>query len=293
MNDVTTAPAQPADLQPAPVEIAAPATCGSAGPQRIACLSSETVEVLYALGQAHRIAGITAFARHPAGVTKLHPIISGFSTAKAEKIFAVQPDLVLAYSGLQGEIVKECIQAGLEVHFFNQRSIAGILGMIATLGRLLDCQPQAQALIAELNSTLAAARAQAATLPRRPRVYFEEWHSPLYSGIRWVSELIEIAGGEDIFAARSSAVAAKDRTVSADEVIAAAPELMIASWCGQPLDPAQVYERAGWAAVPALARQQVHEIASHDLLVPGITAITRGLPQLQTLITAVALEPAA
>jgi iron complex transport system substrate-binding protein len=147
------------------------------GPQRIACLSSETVEVLYALGQEHRIAGITAFARHPAGVTKKHPIISGFSTAKAEKIFAVEPDLILAYSSLQGEIVKECILAGFEVHFFNQRSIAGIFKMIATLGLLLDCTERASALIAQLQAQIDAAKDEAPALRYAPKFI-------LKSGIR-------------------------------------------------------------------------------------------------------------
>lgn len=254
------------------------------GPQRIACLSSETVEVLYALGQAHRIVGITAFARHPVGVTKNHPIISGFSTAKAEKIFAVEPDLILAYSSLQGEIVKECILAGYEVHFFNQRSIAGIFQMIATLGLLLDCTERADALIANLQSQLDNARFVAATYPVHPKVYFEEWHTPLYTGIRWVSELIAIAGGVDVFDEISHAPRAADRTVTADQVIAAAPELILGSWCGQAFDTQAVLKREGWEGIPAIVERQVFEIASEDLLVPGITAITRGLPLIQSFI---------
>lgn len=252
-------------------------------PTRIACLSSETVDVLYALGQEHRIAGISAFSRHPAGVTKLHPIICGFSSAKAEKIIAVKPDLVLAYSSLQGEIVKECVLAGLEVHFFNQKSIAGIFNMIATLGRLLDCQPQAGELIAGLQAQIDAARALAATFKHRPKVYFEEWHDPFYTGIRWVSELIEIAGGEDIFSSLSHAVRAKERTVSAEQILAAAPDIIIGSWCGQAFDTAAVRAR-GWDTIPALQNNQLFEIASHDLLVPGIAAIRDGLVQIQTII---------
>lgn len=254
------------------------------GPQRIACLSSETVEVLYALGQAHRIAGISAFSRHPAGVTKNHPIICGFSSAKVEKIFAVEPDLILAYSSLQGEMVKECILAGFEVHFFNQKSIAGIFDMIGLLGRLLDCVERAEALIADLQAKIIAARAEAATYAMRPKVYFEEWHTPLYSGIRWVSELIEIAGGEDVFASLSHATRAKDRSVTPEQVIEAAPDLIIGSWCGQAFEPETVKARAGWQSIPAVCNQQVFEIASEDLLVPGITAITRGLPLIQAHI---------
>ncbi|XZG68906.1 cobalamin-binding protein [Chitinibacteraceae bacterium HSL-7] len=252
------------------------------GPQRIACLSSETVEVLYALGQEHRIAGITAFARHPAGVTKNHPIISGFSTAKSDKILAVKPDLILAYSSLQGEIVKECILAGLEVHFFNQKSVAGIFGMIATLGRLLDCSERASELIASLQSRIDEARAAAAQMPRRPKVYFEEWHTPLYTGIRWVSELIAIAGGRDIFEAVSHAPRAKDRAVTPEQVIDAAPDLILGSWCGQTFDTEAVKARAGWQSIPAVQHNRVFDIPSEDLLVPGITAITRGLPLIQT-----------
>jgi iron complex transport system substrate-binding protein len=259
------------------------------GPQRIACLSSETVEVLYALGQEHRIAGISAFSRHPAGVTKNHPIICGFSSAKVEKIFAVEPDLILAYSSLQGEMVKECILAGYEVHFFNQKSIAGIFDMIALLGRMLDCVDRAEALIADLQAKIIAARAEAATYTVRPKVYFEEWHTPLYTGIRWVSELIEIAGGEDIFDAVSHAVKAKDRTVSPEQVIKAAPELIIGSWCGQKFDTEAVQNREGWHAIPAVQNQQLFDIASEDLLVPGITAITRGLPLIQAHIRKLAV----
>ncbi len=254
------------------------------GPQRIACLSSETVEVLYALGQEHRIAGITAFARHPVGVTKNHPIISGFSTAKVEKIFAVKPDLILGYSSVQGGIVKECIIAGYEVHIFNQRSIAGIFQMIATLGWWLNCVERAEQLIANLQSRIENARFVAATFPLHPRVYFEEWHTPMYAGIHWVSELIEIAGGVDVFADVAQQVSAENRKVSAEQVIAAAPELIIGSWCGQKFDPEVVQSREGWSIIPAVQQQQIHEIASEDLLVPGMTAITRGLPLIQNLI---------
>ena len=258
------------------------------GPQRIACLSSETVEVLYALGQEHRIAGISAFARHPEGVSKNHPIICGFSSAKVEKIFAVEPDLILAYSSLQGDIVKECILAGFEVHFFNQKSIAGIFDMIANLGRMLDCNDRADALISDLLTQIRAAQDEAATYASRPKVYFEEWHTPLYSGIRWVSELIAIAGGEDVFASLSHATRAKDRTVTPEQVIAAAPDLIIGSWCGQDFEPGTVSARAGWQAIPAVKNQQLFAVASEDLLVPGITAITRGLPLLQSHIRSLA-----
>ena len=254
------------------------------GPQRIACLSSETVEVLYALGQQHRIVGISAFSRHPAGVTKNHPIISGFSTGKAEKIFAVQPDLILAYSSLQGEMVKECIMAGFEVHFFNQKSIAGIFNMIHTLGLLLNCSQRATELVTELQTQIDTARAESVNFNQRPKVYFEEWHTPLYTGVHWVSELIDIAGGEDVFAAHSHAVKAKDRTVTPEQVIAAAPDLILGSWCGQTFKPATVMARAGWDSIPAVAKQQVFEIKSEDLLVPGISAIKRGLPLIQAYI---------
>ncbi|AZN37513.1 ABC transporter substrate-binding protein [Iodobacter ciconiae] len=251
---------------------------------RIACLSCETVDVLYALGQQHRVAGISAFSRHPEGVTKQHPIICGFSSAKVEKILAVKPDLVLAYSSLQGEIVKECILAGLEVHFFNQKNLVGIFNMIDTLGRLLDCQPAATALISDLEAQIDAACARAACFQSRPKVYFEEWHDPLYTGIRWVSELIEIAGGEDIFSELSHATRAKDRTVSPEQVIAAQPDIIIGSWCGQPFDINAVRTRPDWQSIPAVANNQLFEITSHDLLVPGIAAIRDGLGQIQKII---------
>ncbi|UXY13906.1 ABC transporter substrate-binding protein [Chitiniphilus purpureus] len=254
-------------------------------PGRIACLSSETVHVLYALGEQHRIVGVSAFARHPAGVTGRHPVICGFQSGKPDKILAVRPELVLAYSSLQGDLVKACVEAGLPVHLFNQHDLAGIFGMIATLGRLLDCTGRADALIAALQARLDAARPVAGG--PRPRVYFEEWHSPLTTGIRWVSELIGIAGGEDVFAAQSHAVRFAGRQVDAAAVIAAAPQLIVGSWCGQPFDAARVMARHGWDVVPAVRQARVHSIASHDILVPGIAAITHGLPQLQTLIRSI------
>ncbi|NNM52209.1 MAG: ABC transporter substrate-binding protein [Pseudomonadales bacterium] len=256
----------------------------SYSPERIVCLSSETVELMYALNQQHRIAGITAFARYPVGLHRRHPVVSGFSSAKVEKILAVKPDLILAYSYLQTDIVDACIKAGVEVHVFTQSNLAGILGMIDTMGRLLDCVASAAALRLDLQQQLENAERVAQGLSQQPRVYFEEWDEPMITGIQWVSELIALAGGVDVFAARARSGAARDRVVSGEEVLAADPQVIIGSWCGKKFLPESLALRPEWNKLPALQNQCVFEIASHDILVPGMTAITRGLPQLRALI---------
>jgi iron complex transport system substrate-binding protein len=253
-------------------------------PQRVACLSSDSVEILYALGQQHRIVGITAFARHPVGVTQNHPIISGFSCAKIYKIVDVKPDLVLAFSDLQRDIVQECAQAGLEVHLFNPRSLADIFRSIDTLGRLLNCSAQATQIIAQLQQQIELIRQSAAQLSYRPRVYFEEWHDPMISAIHWVSELIEIAGGQDVFAMLAPLHSAKARVIQPEQVIAAQPELIIGSWCGQPFKPDQVRERKGWHNIPAVTNGHLFDIDSADLLIPSLAAIMQGLPKLHQMI---------
>lgn len=248
-------------------------------PQRIACLSTETVEALYALGQQDRIAGISGFTVWPAQARREKPKISGFSTAHIDKIVAVKPDLVLAFSDLQADIVHDCVRAGLAVHVFNQRDIAGIFAMIRTLGRLTGA-PQADVLIAELGQAIDAARAFAGECSRRPRVYFEEWDDPLVSGIRWVSQLIEIAGGVDVFSTTAPAQSATQRVVTAEQVQQAQPEIIIASWCGKKFNKQRLLAREGWQALPAVRNDLVFEIKSAAILSPGISAITRGLPQI-------------
>lgn len=255
------------------------------GPQRIACLSAETTEVLYLLNQQHRIAGISGFTTHPPRAKKELPKIAAFSSANIEKILAVQPDLVLAFSNLQADIVASLVQAGLQVHVFNQRSIAGILDMILTLGQLVDAREAAQSLVAELQTQLDQVAAQAEFLPRAPKVYFEEWNQPMISGIRWVSEMITLAGGVDCFAELSSEHSAKQRVIEdPDEVIRRQPDIIIGSWCGKKFQPEQVLARPGWGSIPAVQSGQIHEIKSADILQPGPAAIRLGLKQLQGII---------
>lgn len=254
-------------------------------PQRIACLTSEIAETLYLLGEEDRIVGISGFTTRPARARREKPKISGFSSAKIDNILAVQPDLVLGFSNLQGDIARDLIQAGIEVHIFNQRTISGILRMIATLGALVGAHDKAHALINELTAGLDAIRAATSKLPRRPKIYFEEWHDPLYSAIPWVMELIEIAGGENCFPEFIRSGAARERKIEdSNEVIRRQPDIIIGSWCGKKFQPEQVIARAGWDAIPAVRDGQVFEIKSPLILTPGPAALTEGVKQLQKII---------
>lgn len=256
-------------------------------PQRIACLSTEAVDVLYALGEAHRIAGISGFTVYPPQARKEKPKISGFSTGKLEKILAVEPDLVLAFSGLQTEICTELIKSGVAVHHFNQRSVEGILAMVETVGRLVGAEAKALTLVTELEALIHAARLRAAQRGRRPRVYFEEWNDPLISAIGWASELIDIAGGDNVFVELAAHQGAKQRYIHDPlEVVRRAPDIIIGSWCGKKFQPEQLYTRAGWENVPALLNRQLHEIKSPDILAPGPAAIRYGLTQLGVIFDA-------
>lgn len=247
----------------------------SGGAERIVCLTEETVETLYLLGQSHRIVGVTGYAVRPPQVRREKPRIGAFTSADAEKIVALKPDLVLGFSDLQAPIAAELIAAGIEVHVFNQRDVAGILRMIRTLGALAGCAGAADAMAQGHEARLAAIAAT--PRPARPRVWFEEWDDPLISAIGWVSELIGIAGGEDIFADRARAGLARDRIVTPDQVLARAPEVILASWCGKKVVPARIAARPGWADLPALRQGRVHEIKSPLILAPGPAALTEGL----------------
>ncbi|MCG4455221.1 cobalamin-binding protein [Pseudomonas sp. MMS21-TM103] len=255
------------------------------GPQRIVCLSTETCETLYLLGEQERIAGISGFTVRPPQARKEKPKVSGFTTARLDKILAVKPDLVLGYCDLQADIAAELAREGLEVHLFNQRDIAGTYRMIETLGALVHANDRAERLIAELQDGLECIRASAAQLPRRPRVYFEEWNEPLISGIGWVSELIELAGGEDCFAELGACKRAKQRIIADPlEVVRRAPDLIVGSWCGKRFRPEQVLARPGWQTIPAVRNGQLFEIKSADILQAGPAALTDGVRQLHALI---------
>ncbi len=255
------------------------------GPQRIVCLSTETCETLYLLGEQRRIVGISGFTVRPPQARKEKPKVSGFTTARLDKILAVKPDLVLGYCDLQADIAAELAREGLEVHLFNQRDVAGILRMIETLGALVHASAQAEQLVAQLQAGLDQVAQQAAKLPRRPRVYFEEWNEPLISGIGWVIELITLAGGDDCFAELAAHKRARERIIADPlEVVQRDPELIIGSWCGKRFRPEQVAARAGWDAVTAVRTGQLHEIKSPDILQPGPSALREGVQQLQALI---------
>jgi len=253
-------------------------------PERIVCLTEETVETLYLLGEERRIAGVSGYAVRPARVRREKPRVSAFISADFEKILALKPDLVLTFSDLQADIVAELIRRNVAVHAFNQRDIAGILAMIRTLGALVGAPEKAEALVASLEQRIEHVRARPAMLKRRPRVYFEEWDEPMISGIRWVAELIEIAGGIEIFPELSLRKNAKDRIVSADDVIAAAPDIIVGSWCGKKFVPAKVAAREGFAAVPAVRTGWLREIKSPLILQPGPATLTDGLDALAGII---------
>ena len=253
--------------------------------RRIACLSTEAVETLYLLGAEDQIAGISGFTVYPARARKEKPKVSGFTTGKLEKILAVKPDLVIGFSDLQADLARDLVKAGIEVHVFNHRSVAGIFCMIETLGALVGKGLEAAKLCEALQERIVEARDSAKSLPRRPRVYFEEWHEPMISGIGWVSELIGIAGGGDVFGELASRHSAKERIIAdGAEVIARAPDIIIGSWCGRKFQPDHVRARPGWQAVPAVRDGRLFEIKSADILAPGPTAITRGLKQLSQIV---------
>lgn len=254
-------------------------------PRRIVCLTEETTETLYLLGEQDRIVGISGFTVRPPQARREKPKVSTFSSARIERILALEPDLVLGFSDIQAEIAAELIRRGLSVHVFNHRSVAGILGMIHTVGALVDAVGKAEALIATLQQELEALAAAAAALPRRPRVYFEEWDAPLISGIRWVSELIELAGGEDCFGELASEPLAKNRIIAdPQEVVRRNPDLIIGSWCGKRFRPEQVAARPGWEVISAVRAGRLHEIRSSDILQPGPAALTDGVRQIHALI---------
>jgi iron complex transport system substrate-binding protein len=254
-------------------------------PQRIVCLTTETVEVLYALGESERIAGISGYTVRPPQARKEKPKVYAFTTGDIEKILAVQPDLVLTFSDLQADIAHDLIKAGVPVYAFNTRSVDDILGMVETLGRLVGAEEKAAVLVSELEGQIAAARTIAAEriakTGHRPRVYFEEWDAPNITAVRWASELIEIAGGADIFPERALSPLARDRILADPlEVVRRDPEIIIGSWCGKHFRPEHIAARPGWSTVSAVQSGRMHEIKSAIILTPGPVAISEGLPLL-------------
>jgi len=256
-------------------------------PARIVCLTEETTETLYLLGEERRIVGISGFTVRPPRARREKPKVSAFTSAKIGKILELRPDLVLGFSDLQADIAAELIRAGIEVHVFNHRSVAEILRMIATLGAMIGCAAKAETLVDELSAGLEAVRASAARLPRRPRVYFEEWDEPQISGIRWVSELVTIAGGEDCFPELAREPLGKNRIIADPlEVPRRAPQVIFGSWCGKKFRPERVGARPGWADVPAVRDGNLYEIKSSIILQPGPAALTDGVRELHARILA-------
>jgi len=258
--------------------------------ERIVCLTEETTETLYLLGEERRIVGISGFTVRPPQARKEKPRVSAFTSAKIDKILELAPDLVLGFSDLQAQIAAELISHGVAVHIFNQRSVAEILTMIRTLGGIVGAEHKAASLVAGLESGLDGIRRSALALQRRPLVYFEEWDSPPICGIHWVSELVELAGGIDCFREMARRPLAKDRIIAdAMEVPRRSPQMIFGSWCGKKFRPQLVAARPGWDAVPAVRDGELHEIKAPIILQPGPAALTEGVGALHAKIRAWAL----
>jgi iron complex transport system substrate-binding protein len=253
------------------------------------CLTEETTETLYLLGQGDRIVGVSGYTVRPPEARQ-KPKISAFINAKFDKIAALEPDLILAFSDLQADLVAELIRRGLPVVTFNQRSVGEILQMIRMLGGLMGCQAKAERLADQLEAGLDGIREAAACLPKRPRVFFEEWDEPLISGIRWVEELVEVAGGNPIFPELAQCGLAKNRIVDPGEVARRDPDVVFASWCGKKMKKATIQNRPGWDRVGAVRNDRIFEIKSTYILQPGPAALTDGVAQLHAHLSAVALR---
>jgi iron complex transport system substrate-binding protein len=254
-------------------------------PSRIVCLTEETTETLYLLEEDWRIVGISGFTVRPQRARREKPKVSAFLSAKVERIRDLRPDLVLGFSDLQADIAAQLVRLGLNVFIFNQRDVTGILQMIRVLGGMIGCEAKADALAMRLEQDLDEVRAAAARFARRPRVYFEEWDEPMICGIRWVSELIGIAGGEDCFADNAQHALGKDRIIADPlEVVRRSPDIILGSWCGKKFQPATVALRPGWEQVPAVAQRQLHEIKSPIILQPGPAALTDGVRAIHEIL---------
>ena len=260
-------------------------TSATGFPQRIVCLTEETTETLYLLGEDWRIVGISGFTVRPPRARREKPRVSAFLSAHTERILALKPDLVLGFSDLQADIAATLVRAGLEVHVFNHRSVADILRMIRTLGGMIGREARARTLADELAAGLEAVRERAAAQPPRPRVYFEEWDDPLISGIGWVSELITLAGGEDCFPELAREALGRNRIIADPlEVPRRAPDIVLGSWCGKKFRAERVAARPGWSEVPAVRAGYLREIKSSIILQPGPAALTDGVQAIQQII---------
>ena len=256
------------------------------GPQRIVCMTEETTEWLYLLGQENRIVGISGYTVRPRRARDEKPRVSAFTSAKIDKILALEPDCVLGFSDMQADIASSLIRAGVQVTVFNQRSVAEIFSVLYQVAAMVGQGEQGLARIADIQRQLAAIAEAAAALPRRPRIYFEEWDVPHISAIRWVSELMGIAGGDDCFPELAAQSLGKNRIIGdSDEIIRRDPDIIIGSWCGKKFRPEKVAARPGWQDVPAVRNGQLFEIKSADILQPGPAALTDGVAQMHRIIS--------
>jgi len=254
-------------------------------PERIVCLTEETTETLYLLGEERRIVGISGYTVRPPRARQEKPRVSAFLSARIDRILELKPDLVLGFSDLQADIARDLAKAGMNIMIFNQRSVGEILSMIQMLASLVGAPEKGAALVERLETGLREVSEAAKGFARRPRVYFEEWDEPMISGIGWVSELIEVAGGEDIFAELSRSHAATGRIIgNAAEVVLRKPDVMLASWCGKKFRPERVAARPGWQEVPAVRDGQLFEIKSADILQPGPAALTDGVRRMHSIL---------
>ena len=260
---------------------------GKAGvefPERVVCLTAETAEIAYMVGAGDRVVGVPGTARRPEAVRE-KARVGGFTTFRLDKILALQPDLVLAFSDLQRDVVGELIGAGVAVLCTNQRSVDDILRAVLLIGGALGCETAAREVVVDMRDEIKQIREYSSVWPDRPRIYFEEWMDPLIAGIRWVSELIDIAGGRDVFAELREHGDARSRIVSPDEVVRRDPEIILASWCGKPVDAAAIAARKGWSSVAAVRHRRIYEIAGEDVLSLG-PSILHGLRRIHDIIQA-------
>jgi iron complex transport system substrate-binding protein len=255
------------------------------GPRRIVCLTEEPTEVLYALGEQDRIVGISGFTVRPPRARKEKPKVSAFTSAKIGEILRLQPDFVVGFSDIQADIARDLVKAGIEVWISNHRSVAQILDYIRRLGALVGAHARADEYARSAERHLAEVEQVARRLPRRPRVYFEEWDEPPISGIRWVAELVRIAGGDDVFPERALMPLARDRILADPlEVVRRAPDIILGSWCGKKFRPDRVAARPGWDAIPAVRDGELHEIKSPLILQPGPAALFDGVDAIHAII---------
>ncbi len=262
-----------------------PLTVGQ-GPRRIVCLTEEPTEILYRLGEGDRVVGISAYTVRPPEAKRDKPVVSAFVGGSVEKISALRPDLVIGFSDIQADLARKLISANLPVLIFNQRSVQEILDVIMSVGGLVGANEKARRLCADLLRGIEETAERSARQSHRPRVYFEEWDDPMISAIEWVSELIEIAGGEDVFREKARGKLARERQIAGEDVVTAAPEIMMACWCGKPLDRDSVLARPGFARVPAIADERLFELPPEIILQPGPASLGDGLAALERIIDA-------